>query len=326
MPQQNLQTAARRIPQTFDLRPSERSGQSANTLLGYPDELMIDWGNTPLGSKLQIYWPQASSSDVIRLAMLLYATEAPRAVDLNTVECAVNSRVTFVPIPFGVGGNLAGLFTIELPPGIMPGQEFHVVVRRISTRQTPAAPVIATRRNTTAKAPLTLSKRNDITRDWRYVVGTFQITIPVETNAELLVPEERTLSIMKWRLLQTPITNRWHPVLKRYVSYLVGRVDVFGGNAGGILPSPIGHLPPSTLPKGCEDTVEHTGKVCEVLFNCFGDFEGFVLNTCSETIAFHSCERGIAEIVLRACKDRLPLSVFVEPGPLRKICKLVVRC
>jgi hypothetical protein len=315
-----------RIPQTFDLRPSRRSGESATTLLGYPDELMIDWGDTPRGSKVQIYWPQASSSDVVRLAMMLYATAPPRAVDLATVECTVTSRVTFVPIPFAVGENFAGLFTIEPPPGIVPGEEFHVVVRRISTRRLPTQPILAARPRVVARAPHTAVKRPGVTRDWRYVVGTFQITIPVRKPEDLLVPEERKLSIMKWRLLQTPITNRWYPVLQRYVSYLAGLVNALGGNAAGIPPSPIGELPPLKPPHECEDTIEHSGKVCEVLFDCFGDFEGFVLDSCAESMPFRSREKGIAEIILRACRERLLVAVFVERKAPHKICQIAVRC
>jgi hypothetical protein len=325
MPQQNLLSAVHRAPQTFDLRPSRRSDQGANQLLGYPDELMIDWGDTPRGSKVQIYWPQASASDVVRLAMMLYATEAPRAVDLETVECTVTSRVTFVPIPFATGGNFAGLFTIELPPGVVRGQEFHIVVRRISTRQLPTQPIIAARPRAAARAVAKSDVLRRVTRDWRYVVGTFQITIPVRRAEELLVPEERTLSIMKWRLLQTPPANRWYPVLKRYVSYLGFRVNGFGGDAGGILPSPTGQLPPSKS-QGSDDKIEHTGKVCEVLFDCFGDFEGFVLDSCAESIPFRSRERGIAEIILRACRERLLVAVFVERKSPHKICQIVVRC
>jgi hypothetical protein len=314
------QAALLRVPQTFDLRPSTRSTQSATTLLGYPDELMIDWGNTPQGSKVQVYWPQASSSDVVRLAMALYATEPPRAVDLNTIECTVTSRVTFIPIPFGTVPKFAGLFTLDLPPGVTTdGQEFNIVVRRLATHQPPAtvpSPVIQVQR----------AARPSINRNWRYVVGTFQITIPVQAADQLLVPVARTLSIMKWRLQQTPIANRWYPVLKRYVSYLIGSVSALGLNPGEINPSPIGFPLPITL-SSCEDTIEHTGKVCEVLFDCFGDFEGFVLDVCcSESIRFKTRESGIANLVLRACRDRLLLSVFVERGSAQKICKLAVRC
>jgi hypothetical protein len=42
--------ATHRIPQTFDLRPSPPLATQVGQLLNYPDELMISWGNTPLGS------------------------------------------------------------------------------------------------------------------------------------------------------------------------------------------------------------------------------------------------------------------------------------
>jgi hypothetical protein len=325
MPQPFPQSATHLVPQTFDLRPSQRSSYAANQLRGYPDELMIDWGSTPLGTRVQVFWPQASSSDVVRLAMLLYSTTAPTAVDLHTVEVVVGERVAFIPIPFGTAGHLAGLFTLQLPSGIAPGREFQIVVRRLSTRQPPASPVIAGRRRSTSVSN-TSAGRSEVTRDWRYVVGTFQITIPVRPKENLLIPEERTLSIMKWRLLQTPLVNRWYPVLKRYVSYLSGRVDGFGGNAGGIVPSPIGQLPAPIVSKHCEDTMVCSGKVCEVMFDCFGDFEGFVLATCAESIRFHSRERGVAELVLRACRERLSLSVSLERGRPGKICRLIVHC
>ena len=42
-----------RIPQAFDMRPSNPPITGAGLLLNYPDELMIDWGNTPSGSVAQ---------------------------------------------------------------------------------------------------------------------------------------------------------------------------------------------------------------------------------------------------------------------------------
>ena len=50
--------ATHRVPQTIDVRPSPPA-QSADpsSILSYPDEMMIDWGKTPLGSVASIYWP-----------------------------------------------------------------------------------------------------------------------------------------------------------------------------------------------------------------------------------------------------------------------------
>ncbi len=46
-------------------------------------------------------------------------------------------------------------------------------------------------------------------RNWRYVVGTFAVRIPV-VKADVMLPlEENTLAIMKWRLSQMAPTNRW---------------------------------------------------------------------------------------------------------------------
>ena len=63
-----------------------------------------------------------------------------------------------------------------------------------------------------------------------------------------------------------------------------------------------------------------------MLFDCFGDFEGFVLDTCSGSTRFLAREKGIGEIILRACRERLAVSVFVERGPARRIHKLAIRC
>ena len=49
-----------------------------------------------------------------------------------------------------------------------------------------------------------------------------------------------------------------------------------------------------------------------VLFDCFGDFEGFVLSDCHGAHTFRTRQREIGEIALRACKERLLLSVYVD--------------
>ena len=312
--------AVHRIPQTFDLRASARSNAPAGSLMGYPDELVIEWGNVPVGSKASIFWPQASARDVIRLATLLYAKDEWVALDSHTVQCKVRGRVSYVPIPYGASVNLASLLTIDLPIGVRAGQQFKVVVRRVSTRQ---PPILYLARRGRAAAAVQGAKGPPPNRDWRYIVGTFQVTIPVATEESLLWPEENTLAIMKWRLGRTAPGNRWHPVLKRYVDYIAARVDGFGGNSGSIQPSPTG-VPAGT--SGTDETIELTGKVCEVCFDCFGDFEGFVLESCSHSYRLRSRERGIGELVLRACRERLVLSVCVDREHQHRVRRLVVRC
>jgi hypothetical protein len=316
-----------RIPQTFDLRPSPAVLQVGGQSL-YPDELMIDWGAVPPGSVASIYWPQVPASDVLALASKLYSSHTLSAADAHTIQCKVTGGVTYVPIPAGTGENFAGLFTIDLPATVVTGQEFNVVVRRIATRQIPEIELREGPRTPKARAGKRSSDEaqeavRPLPRSWRYVVGTFQVKIPVIRGEAMLVPEENTLAIMKWRLGQMMPSDRWYPVLERYISYIAARVDGLGGDSGSILPSPVG-VPPKEIVKGTER--EYTGKVCEVLFDCSGDFEGFVLSDCNGTYLFKTRERGIEEIALRACKERFQLSVYASAEAEHRIHRLVIRC
>src|SRR5215471_14431656 len=300
-----------RIPQTFDIRPSEVNEQATEV-----DELMIDWGAIPKGSVASIYWPQVQASDVLALASKLYPTHSLKAADGNTVQVKVTGGVTYVPIPKSAGENFAGLLTVDLPTTVVTGQEFDVVVRRIGTRQPPPI-ILLQRREKSENIPPQLG-------NWRYVIGTFQVKIPVTTAEVMLFPEENTLAIMKWRLQQTAPGNRWYPVLKRYIGFIADRVKGLGGDPDAIPPSPDGA--PVRVPKPCEDVVEYTGRVEEIIFDCYGDLEGFVLADCCSVHSFKTREKEIGEILLRACKDRLTVSVFIpRTGPPR-IQKIVVRC
>jgi hypothetical protein len=104
-----------------------------------------------------------------------------------------------------------------------------------------------------------------------------------------------------------------------------------GGDAGAIEPSPTGLPGPVDLhhkgPKGPKEErhEELTGKVCEVLYDCFGDFEGFVLEECCRRHAFPTRERGVGDLVLRACRERLLVSVFLCEER-KRISRIVVRC
>jgi hypothetical protein len=247
--------------------------------------------------------------------------------------------VTYIPIPTGAGENFAGLFTVDLPTTVVTGQEFNVVVRRVSTHQIPSPIVINTRSlpatiDMVAKgkkpkagkkiqAKATQAVAPTLPQSYRYVVGTFAVKIPVTTAKVMLFPEENTLAIMKWRLQQMAPSNRWYPVLERYISYLAARVDGLGGDSNSIIPSPNG-VPIKDVAGPAEH--EYTGKICEVIFDCFGDFEGFVLSDCHCTHAFRTRQREIGEIALRACKERLLLSVYVKGEHDHRICKLVIRC
>ena len=213
--------ATHRVPQTFDIRPSTPVGQG---VVLRPDELMIDWGDIPKGSTATIFWPQVQASEVISLANSLYASHTLSASETNVVKCQITGGVTYVPIPASSGENFAGLLTVDLPQGIVTGQEFTVVVRRVATRDFPSE-IDLRSLPSTADKPARPKPRvkgggdrpavRYVSPSWRYVVGTFQVTIPVSTREAMLFPEENTLAIMKWRLANLPFGDRWYPVIER---------------------------------------------------------------------------------------------------------------
>jgi Pro-kumamolisin, activation domain len=310
------------VPQTFDARPSRTLG--SGQLLEYPDELMIDWGAVPAGSVASVYWPQVAATDVLGLAKQLYSTHQLREADEHTIECDVRGSFTFVPIPPGTGENFAGLFTVELPDGVKSGQAFDVTVRRVSTRsteeKTPPSPRVEEQ---DAEAVVTRGAVHAM-RNWRYIVGTFAVHIPVATSRRILPLELDTLAIMKWRLGQMQPTNRWVPVLKRYIGMIEGRVQGLGGEPWAVEPSPWGAKPAPPTPKGHgraeEVTYGHglgldaaTGKVDGIVYDRFGDFEGFLLLTeAGQRRDYFSREAEIEALVRFAWEQRVVISVLTR--------------
>jgi hypothetical protein len=310
-----------RVPQTFDVRPSKALG--TGELLDYPDELMLEWGKVPVGSTANIYWPQVKASDVLSLAGKLYSTHQLSAADAYTVQCTVPRGFTFVPIPPGTGENYAGLFTVQLPQGVKAGEEFTITVRRVSSRRVDKAPQQPQPEQPQLKiaaeaADVAPGKR---TRNWRYIVGSFAVRIPVTTPKVMLPAEDNTLAIMKWRLEQISPVNRWHPVLKRYISYIEARVNGLGGHAATIKPSPWGSFgPPKLIPlpdhhHPCHGEWEReiTGKVAGLIYDHFGDFEGFILETAAcETHRICSREEKVEILVRELWQDRSLVTVIVK--------------
>jgi hypothetical protein len=341
-----------RIPQTFDCRPSGAVvPPGGNQPPVPPDELMVDWGAIPSGSIASLYWPQVNAADVINLASQFYSSNPLSTSDTHTIKLTVTKGLSYIPIPSGAGQNFAGLFTIDLPPGkVSTGQTFNIVVRRLSSKSYTPPPPIQTppathsmpsrfgevskdgkvkvglrgkTRMAQARGRQPLPVASNGAYSWRYVVGSFKVQIPVTTGPKMLPLEENTLAIMKWRLQHILPSNRWYLVLQRYISYISDRVAGLGGNPNAIPPSLSG-APITVI--GEKEKGSYTGKVCEVIYDCFGDFEGFVLESCCGRHSFKLCEKGIGEVVLRACRERMVVTVFVEAPPRNKIREIVIRC
>jgi hypothetical protein len=316
--------AAHRAPQTFDTRPSATIGEPGTGTP--PDELMIEWGNVPVGSVASLYWPGVAAADVITLLREWGGTAPITASDANTLAIPVEGGITYIPIPTGSGQNFAGLFTLELPLGITTGQEFEVLVRRLATRSfnppvpPPPAPILQTGRSIRSEAIASPPGDDEDdappieTATYRYVVGTFVVRIPVSTSAAMLFPEASTLAIMKWRLANMSPANRWYPVIERYIAYSSARFNAVGGDASSIPPSLV-YVPPGLIGAGGGEQGETTicGKVVEVRFDCHGDFIGFVLDgCCCKERLFETRERAIGDLALRAAQLNLRLCVTVN--------------
>jgi hypothetical protein len=143
---------------------------------------------------------------------------------------------------------------------------------------------------------------------WRRVLGAFQLTIPVRPKHLLLPREERDLSVLRWIAEGIPATGRWYPVFRRYLELIAGRVSAFGGDPGAIRPSPAGD---GEREPG-ERLLAFTGKVIGVIFDRYGDFEGFILDTEDGPRRFHSREAHMRDLAARAWAERLRLTVHVE--------------
>jgi hypothetical protein len=302
------------IPQTFDSRPSP--APTSGPLGDYPDELMIDWRNTPPGSTAQIYWPAVAASDVLALAARLYPDPALSMTDPHTVSCEVGPGMTYIPIPAGIlvptgtAESFAGLITLQLPPGIHAGDTFNVIIRRVTSRRIGKA-VNADDTKAAEAAERVIN--------WRYVAGTFGMQIPVQHDEDILPGELSLLSFLRWRLQRLDRTDRWYPVLLRWTGVVARRIRGLGGNPAEVKPSQLGIWTgevPQLPPGDSEDhgqRIEYTGKISAVRYDRFGDFEGFDLRTeAGAERCFRGCEQQVEELVRAAWRERTLISVFVH--------------
>lgn len=312
--------ASRRVAHPIQVRPTPAGN-------AYPDELMITWGDTPRGSTAELYFPNLKAAEILKLRAEDEPGGSLYQVDANTVGCATGD-VTFVPLP-QAAALAAGLLTVTLPPGITKGEVYNIGVRQFTNRSAkvpappPPPPPIQT-----AAAP---SSEHGGLATWRALEGSFQFVINVSTKQQLLFGEERLLATLKWLELHTSPQKRWYPVLNRYIGDVAGRVAGFGGDPGKILPSPIGQIPGWPLhggeggghgpvvPHPCEPPVCDewdaglTGKVAGLLYDHFGDFDGFVLELESGVRhRFESREPAVRELAHHAWLERTLVTVFAE--------------
>ena len=216
-------TASHRIPHTFEIKPTRPDRGTADI----PDEIMIDWGNTPVGCIATIFLPGISTNEILNLAVKNYRSQTLIRIDAHTLQCETGG-MTFIPIPEGKGPNFTGMISVDLPSDVKKGQAFTLIVHQV-TEAVKFREILT--HGIAANAQVERQRR---------ILGSFQITIPVTIKENMLNREEILLSNLRWILRSIPSDNRWFPVFNRYVGQVGSRVDALGGKSGNVVASPSG--------------------------------------------------------------------------------------
>lgn len=284
----------RHILATFDVKPNSAPQGSR------PDLLMIDCSSLPLDATVSLYIPAVAADNILSAAARLLGNQVLRKLDAHTVGYAAQG-ITYVPAP-DAAGNLAGLLDAKLPAGIGAGRKFTVVVSQLATQ--------------TARIPVS---SNDAVRrsfpqiSWREITGTFKLALRTYAPSEALPRLEQDLSFLRWVFESVPGDSRWRPVFVRYLGALASLVRDFGGSPQLISPSSTGDWR-GTKPHEPADKRHFTGKIDGLIFDHFGDFEGFYLETDEdERLQFYSREANLRSVVERAWLARLRVTVVAEP-------------
>lgn len=180
------------------------------------DELMIEWGNLPAGTRATLYLPGIEAAEIVELHGRRPGPPIIAAVDAHTVSLEVTTqRVTYLPLPPSRHATVAALFSIELPDNVRKKNIFRLTVRQIAGMQ-------------------------------QTILGSCEWVIPVSTAAELLPLEQSRLAVFRHIATSIPANDPWEPVFGRYLTHQTDKVRGLGGDPDTIHPSPLGHPPDGT--------------------------------------------------------------------------------
>ncbi len=315
---------SRIAPQTFEVRRSPLTLKMDNR----PDELMIDWRSVPAGTTASFYLPGTTAAAILDWAGKLYTTHNITQVDSHTLRMPA-AGIGYLPVPQGSGPNFAGLMSIELPDSVHKGDRYDILVRQITSEQFYSRSGSGNQNgeqtiNVRSYSSTTVSsKGGDNYFTWRRTFGAFQVSIPVSTKKALLLGEERLFAVMQWIGQSIPAVSRWYPVFQRYLQQLGGRVQGMGGDPGKIPPSGDGDVPILGGTEGGggyggglgggKGAHEYSGKVTGLIYDHFGDFEGFLLEvTCDHVVRLNSKERRVECLVREAWQQRSTVLVVTS--------------
>jgi hypothetical protein len=191
---------------------------------------------------------------------------------------------------------------------------------------------------------------------WRETIGAFQLGIPVLVKAEMLTHHLRLLSVLRWRAEWLRPNNRWYSTFIRYIDLIAEKVRALGGDPWTVPATPDGILPlpdkgdspgsgaddprdPFFEPqrddwlgdtKGLDEPDKAkaglwSGKVSGLLFDHFGDFEGFTLESYSGSHhRFFSQESTIRDLARMAWRERYVVTVITVSAQSRRIRRLLI--
>jgi hypothetical protein len=154
------------------------------------------------------------------------------------------------------------------------------------------------------------------------------------SKAELILPDElRHLSVFKHIVTTIPVSNRWYPLMLRYLKVLSDRVDALGGNASSVHPNPDGSGKPYVPPRGgagphappgkpcppelqacCVEEVKYCGRVCGIEYGCDGHMTGFSITRFWRQRSFRCATGKWVNLLETASRERRVVCVTVRGG------------
>jgi hypothetical protein len=184
---------------------------------------------------------------------------------------------------------------------------------------------------------------------WRETIGAFQLAIPVSTKHDMLAHHLRLLSVLRWRAEWLRSDSRWSRAFVRYVELMATKVAALGGDPWSVTATPDGviELPGTHHDRDdggtdpfdtcSDDGFDYNGfndvgspgvwigKVSGLLFDQFGDFEGFVLEGHSGgSQPFFSREPAVGDLARTAWRERQVVRVITVSTSSRKVRRLII--
>lgn len=201
------------------------------------DELLFQWHDLPPAAEATVFFSDIDTAVIQALAAFRGSPLACEIVDQHTLRLPV-AGATWIPLPGGRELNIPALLAIRLPDDVAYGQEFRVTVHQVDGAE-------------------------------GRVIGSCEFRIPV-SKAELIVGEERrSLSVLRHVVGTIPPSNRWYPLMQRYVAHLGRKVDALGGDAAAVHGNPDGSGRPyeprperPDRPRPHDHDHDHEGRPC----------------------------------------------------------------